>query len=83
MARGGKRVGAGRPFGTGCGEGLGTRRSRHSSEITKSQIDAIPDLVNILSYWAERCEDSPRYYYLRQMIDELLATGIDRDYDPR
>lgn len=83
MPRGGKRANAGRPAGSGAGDGFGTIRTRHSSEISKEQIDSIPEVLDLLRHWAERCDGSPRYYYLEQALNEILATGIDPRSTPR
>lgn len=77
MARGGKRVGAGRPKGTTKGEGMPTHVVRVSADITKEQCDNILILKDILSHWEDEClvagEDSARHYFLRQAIEEIRA----------
>jgi hypothetical protein len=78
MARGGKRVGAGRPVGTTKGEGMPTRVVRVSAEVTKEQCDSIPQLIDLLNHWEEDClanPDSSRHYYLRKALEEIRALG--------
>jgi hypothetical protein len=79
MPRGGKRTGAGRPKGTTKGEGLPTHVVRVSTEVTKDQCDAIPELIYLLNHWEADCvragEDSARHYYLRKALDEIRALG--------
>lgn len=78
MARGGKRVGAGRPVGTTKGEGLPTKVVRVSAEISKEQIDSIPQLVDLLNHWEDECiaqPESSRHYFLRKALEEIRALG--------
>jgi hypothetical protein len=79
MARGGKRVGAGRPVGTTKGEGMPSRVVRVSAEITKEQCDSIPQLIDLVNYWEDECqkagESSARHYFLRKAIEEIRALG--------
>ncbi len=76
MPRGGKREGAGRKHGSGVGEGLASHVIRISSEISKEQCQTIPSLISILDDWEAKADDSPRYYYLKQMLDEIRALGF-------
>lgn len=79
MARGGKRIGAGRPVGTTKGEGMPTRVVRVSAEVTKEQCDSIPQLIELLNHWEDECRhaqpDSARHYFLRKALDEIRALG--------
>lgn len=78
MARGGKRTGAGRPVGSTKGEGMPTRVVRISSEVTKEQCDAIPQLVDLLNHWEDECSvnpDSARHYFLKKALEEIRALG--------
>lgn len=77
MTRGGYRKGAGRPKGTTKGEGMPTKVVRVSVDISKDEIDNIQTLKDILSHWEDRviAEDNPRYYYLKQMLEEIRALG--------
>ncbi len=78
MARGGKRMGAGRPKGTTKGEGLPTKVVRVSADVTKEMCDNIPQLRFSLDHWEDRLlsdPNNPRYYYLKQMLDELRFLG--------
>ena len=76
MARGGKRVGAGRPVGTTKAEGMTTHVVRVSTEITKEQCQAIPSLTAILDYWEGKDDGSPRYHHLKTMLEEIRALGF-------
>jgi hypothetical protein len=79
MPRGGKRDGAGRKFGTGKGEGLSSHVVRVSSQVTKEQCAAIPELIGILDYWESECDaspDNPRYYYLKKALQEIRNLGL-------
>jgi len=77
MTRGGYRKGAGRPKGTTKGEGMPTKVVRVSVDISKDEIDNIQTLKDILNHWEDRVilEDNPRYYYLKQMLEEIRALG--------
>lgn len=78
MARGGKRHGAGRPVGTTKGEGLPTKVVRVSADVSKEQIDSIPQLVDLLNYWEDECIAQPqssRHYFLRKALEEIRALG--------
>ncbi len=78
MARGGKREGAGRPQGSTKADGLPTHVVRVSSEITKEQCQAIPELIAIIDHWEAECLANPdlvRYYWLKKAIDEIRALG--------
>lgn len=81
--RGGKRPGAGRPKGTTKAEGLATRMMRVSTQITKEQVDAIPELIDLLNHWEaehlaakERGESCRTYEKMLKLIDELRALGF-------
>jgi hypothetical protein len=79
MARGGHRQGAGRPKGTTKGDGLPTKVVRISTEVSKEQCEAIPELVALLNHWEDDClanPDSARHYYLRKALDEIRALGF-------
>lgn len=79
MPRGGRRTGAGRPVGTTKGEGLPTKVVRVSADVPKELCDSIPGARDILNYWEDRVHAdpvNPRYYYLKQMLDELRALGF-------
>ncbi len=76
MPRGGNREGAGRPKGTTKAEGMATHVVRISTEISKDQAQAIPSLIAVLDYWEGQADDSPRYYYLKQMLEEIRALGF-------
>ena len=79
MTRGGNRQGAGRPKGSTKGEGMPTKVIRISSDITKEQCDNIITLKDILNHWEERTisnNGNPRYYYLKQMLDEIRVLGF-------
>lgn len=78
MPRGGKRVGAGRPTGTTKGQGMPTKVVRVSAEITKEQLDNLPTLIDALNHWEDRLvldSNNPRYYYLKQALEEIRAMG--------
>ncbi len=78
MARGGSRVGAGRPKGTTKADGMSTKVVRVSTEVTKEMCDNIPQLLFVLNYWEDRVvgePDNPRYYYLKQLLDEVRGLG--------
>ncbi len=78
MARGGKRVGAGRPVGTTKGDGMATHVVRVSAEVSKEQCDRIPELIDLLNHWEDECQrnpDNPRHYFLKQALDEIRALG--------
>jgi len=78
MSRGGYRKNAGRPKGTTKGDGLPTKVVRISSEVSKEQCEAIPELVALLDHWEEEClanPESPRHYYLRKALDEIRVLG--------
>jgi len=79
MGRGGKRIGAGRPIGTTKAEGMPTKVIRVSTEISKEQCEVIPQLVDVLNHWEDKCTnevDNPRYYYLRKALEEIRALGF-------
>lgn len=79
MARGGRRVGAGRPVGSSKGDGLSTKVVRVSSEVDKLQCETIPELVALLDHWEELVQSNPgqpRYYYLAKALDEIRALGF-------
>ena len=79
MGRGGYRKGAGRPRGTTKGDGLPSKVIRVSSDVTKEQCEAIPELVALIDHWELECDanlDKPRYYFLRKAIDEIRALGF-------
>jgi hypothetical protein len=51
---------------------------RVSSEITKEQCQAIPELIAIIDHWEAECLANPdlvRYYWLKKAIDEIRALG--------
>ncbi len=50
MARGGKRLGAGRPVGTTKGNGMPTHVVRVSAEVSKEQCDNVPALIDLLDH---------------------------------
>lgn len=78
--RGGKRVGAGRKKGSfSVGQGMPTHVIRVSTEVPKELAQAIPELRALIDHWEVEClasPDSPRYYYLKKMIDEVRALGF-------
>lgn len=78
MTRGGKRLGAGRPKGTTKGEGLPTKVVRVSTDVSKEMCDNIPQLRFVLDHWEDKVitdTQNPRYYYLKQMLDEIRGLG--------
>lgn len=78
MARGGKRVGAGRPTGSTKGDGMPTKVVRVSAEIGKEQCDSIPQLLDLLNHWEDECMANPgssRHYFLKKALDEIRALG--------
>lgn len=78
MPHGGKRAGAGRPRGTTKGDGLPTHVVRVSTDVSKEMCDNVPTLRDILNHWEDKAlsdPDNPRYYYLKQMMDEIRALG--------
>ncbi len=79
MARGGKRLGAGRPVGTTKGNGMPTHVVRVSAEVSKEQCDNVPALIDLLDHWENECvaagEGSARHYFLRQALEEIRRLG--------
>lgn len=80
--RGGKREGAGRKKGTTKADGLPTRVARVSSELTKDQIDNLPELIARLNHWEdeylaakERGESCRTYEKMLNLIEELRILG--------
>lgn len=80
--RGGKREGAGRPKGTTKAEGIPTRMMRVSTQITKEQVDAIPELIDRINHWEEeyfaakeRGESCRTYEKMLHLIEELRVLG--------
>ena len=63
--------GAGRP----PKHGEETRSIRVPVSVPTELCTAIPELQAILDSWEARLEDTPRYYYLKQMLDEIRALG--------
>lgn len=78
MPRGGKRTGAGRPKGTTKGEGMPTKVVRVSAEITKEQCENVLLVKDLINHWEDKLladGGNPRYYYLKQFLDELKGLG--------
>ena len=80
--RGGARPGAGRPKGTTKAEGLATRMMRVSTQISKDQVDRIPELIDRLNHWEEeylaakeRGESCRTYEKMLHLIEELRILG--------
>jgi hypothetical protein len=80
--RGGTRLGAGRPKGSTKAGGLATRMMRVSTQITKDQVDAIPELIDRLNHWEEeylaakeRGESCRTYEKMLHLIEELRILG--------
>jgi hypothetical protein len=80
--RGGKRQGAGRPKGTTKADGLPTHVVRISTEISKEQCQAVPELIALINHWEdemlaaqERGESLRTYEKLRKFLDEARALG--------
>ena len=71
---GGKREGAGRKRSSSP-LGAPTKTVRVTVDVTTDQCKSIPDLVAILDYWEELSDDSPRYYYLNKMLEEIRLLG--------
>lgn len=77
--RGGARTGAGRKKGSGSGEGLSTHVIRVPLDVSKDDACAIPSIRAVAEHWRAECDANPkgaRYYFLKQMLDELDALGI-------
>lgn len=73
-SHGGRREGAGRKPGSPLG--MQTKTVRVTIDISTEQCKAIPDLIALLDYWESRADDSPRYYYLKTLIDEARGLGF-------
>jgi hypothetical protein len=80
--RGGTRPGAGRPKGSTKAGGLAARMMRVSTQITKDQVDAIPELIDRLNHWEEeylaakeRGESCRTYEKMLHLIEELRILG--------
>ncbi len=80
--RGGKRIGAGRPKGTTKADGLPTHIVRVSTEISKEQCQAIPELIFLMNHWEneilaakERGESLRTYEKLQKFLDEARTLG--------
>jgi hypothetical protein len=70
-----RKPGGGRP----AKHGETTRSIRVPLSIPTEQITSIPELQTILNTWEERCIANPegsRYYFLKEMIDEIRALGF-------
>lgn len=70
-----RRSGAGRP----PKHGEETRSVRVPVSVPAELVSSIPELQAILDSWEERAlvnQSSERYYFLRQMIDEVRALGF-------
>jgi hypothetical protein len=66
--------GAGRP----PKHGEATRSIRVPMSVPTELVTSIPDLQRILDHYEEECTANPsgvRYYFLRQMIEEIRALG--------
>jgi hypothetical protein len=78
MPRGGKRKGAGRPIGSGKGEGVSTKVVRVSSDISKEQLDNLQQLKDLIDAYEIDCmcnKTSPRYHFAAKLIEEIRALG--------
>jgi hypothetical protein len=78
MPRGGRRKGAGRPIGSGKGEGVSTKVVRVPIDTTKEQIDNLQQLKDLIDAYEEICicnKTSPRYYFAAKLIEEIRALG--------
>ncbi len=79
MPRGGKRIGAGRKEGsTTSGQGMPTHVIRVSTEVSKEEAQAIPELKALIDYWEEQAIANPEvrtYDKLRQFLSEARALG--------
>lgn len=81
--RGGSRPGAGRPKGTTKAGGLATRMMRVSTQITKEQVDSIPEVIDRINHWEEeylaakeRGESCRTYEKMLHLIEELRVLGF-------
>jgi hypothetical protein len=81
--RGGKRPGAGRKVGSTKADGLPTHVVRVSTEITKEQVQAVPELIAKFNHWEdeliaarERGESLRTYEKLAKLLDEVRALGF-------
>ena len=80
--RGGRRPGSGRKKGTTKADGLPTRVARVSTELTKDQLDNLPELIARINYWEdeyqaarERGESCRTYEKMMNLIEELRILG--------
>jgi hypothetical protein len=74
-----RRPGGGRP----PKHGEQTRPLRVPLSVTAEQISSIPELIGILDHWEEQVilnppdrGNNPRYWYLKQCLDEIRALGF-------
>jgi hypothetical protein len=82
-SRGGKRDGAGRPQGTTKAGGLPTHVVRVSTEVTKEQCQALPDLMHLINLYEETMEEARSrgeslrtYEKLAKFLEEARELGF-------
>lgn len=82
MARGGKRLNAGRKPGSTKAEGLPTKVVRVSTELETSMYQNLPELLAVISHWEDelnaakaRGESLRTYDKLSSLLEDVKSLG--------